>query len=667
MLTSVQCLEISLQWQNRVGIAIEIEPNKDEAGPSIEMPFACLLCSIVKYICKIYLDAGAAWGPVWHFTKIYFMTRCNRWCVWVLVACAMVKLPGAVCAQWLTQSIPLQPGWNAVYIGVDPSPARFDVVFDGLPIEGVWMWNKRFSPVEFDVDPEHVLPTNPHWLIWLPTSDPASFLGQTFRLQPHQAYLIKVATDAAPFSLHVQGRAVVPRITWFPHALNLVGFPVNPVAPPTFSELLHAAPTVDITHGFANELFSLDTQGRGRVIAQPNRDRVQPGTAYWVKSGGALQYEGPLSVTTDLGHTLDFGPTLQRLGMTILNRSPSQTYTLQLTQMASETPPSGEAELAGPTALSYLVGLDMIGSDLVWSNMPVAGISRVLGPGETWHIRFGLRRNDLEPYVPAGSHGAAYQSILRLTDAAQSVQIDIPVVADQDDVRRVTRSPDATLDLDDHHSNEGLWVGHAIINEVSCPAYSSTNLLPASSTAGFRLLLHVDASGEVRFLQRIYLAWTGPSTNGAYVLYRNEEDVPPAATDVKRISAVAFPLLEPLVMTDLEGGGNASGLTNQIGVSVALPFNDPVNPFLHAFHPLHDNRDPDFQPYTNAVETVSVVRDISLDFEHAPYGEWSPDPFYGIHVLSGIYGETLHGLRQQPIHVRGRFQLRRVSLLNSLN
>ncbi len=590
----------------------------------------------------------------------------KRSSVLCVLCSALLYFPVDVSAQWLTQTLSLQPGWNAVSIGVDPSPARFDAVFDGLPVEGVWMWNKRFSPVEFELDPDFLLPANPHWLIWLPSSDPAAFLGQTFRLQPHQAYLIKVATNAAPFSINLKGRAVIPQLSWFPHALNLVGFPVNPVAPPTFADFFHAAPAVDTTRGFANELYSLDAQGRGRTIVQPTRDRVQPGTAYWVKSGGAMDYEGPLDVTTDLGHVLDFGPVLQRLGMAVVNRSPDRAYTVRLDQLASETPPPGEAELAGDVPLSYLNGLDSLGSDLVWSNFPPGGLTYTLAPGETWHIRFGLRRNDLAPYSPVDTNGAAYQSVLRLTDSNQSLLKYIPVVADQDEVRRLGRGP-STQDLEDHHSDEGLWVGHAFINEVSCPAYSSTNLLPATSSAGFRLLLHVDATGGVRLLQRVYLAWTGPTTNGQYNLYQNEADLPPDATDVKRISSVAFPFMGAVVMTNLVDSVNAAGLTNQIGATVALAFDDPVNPFLHTFHPLHDNRDADFQPYTNAVETLAVARNLVLDFEHLPADMVVADPFYGIHELGGIYSETLEGLRQEPIHVRGRFQLKRVSLINTLN
>ena len=41
-------------------------------------------------------------------------------------------------AQWATQSIVLEPGWNAVYLEVQPEPRECDAVFAELPVESVW-------------------------------------------------------------------------------------------------------------------------------------------------------------------------------------------------------------------------------------------------------------------------------------------------------------------------------------------------------------------------------------------------------------------------------------------------------------------------------------------------------------------------------------------------
>lgn len=46
-------------------------------------------------------------------------------------------------AQWLTQSITLKPGWNAVFLHVDPSHTTLDALVGadgGNPIQEVWLW-----------------------------------------------------------------------------------------------------------------------------------------------------------------------------------------------------------------------------------------------------------------------------------------------------------------------------------------------------------------------------------------------------------------------------------------------------------------------------------------------------------------------------------------------
>ncbi|MDR0994655.1 MAG: hypothetical protein LBN38_08875, partial [Verrucomicrobiota bacterium] len=131
---------------------------------------------------------------------------------------------GTAHAQWVTQSIPLQAGWNAVHVEVKPFDGDFDTLFDGVPVEGVWQWNKQFNTTEFMLDPEHLLVPGPHWLVWLPEREEASFLSQITGFRAGQSYLVRMAADAAPVTLALKGTPVIPNLAWFPNALNLVGF-----------------------------------------------------------------------------------------------------------------------------------------------------------------------------------------------------------------------------------------------------------------------------------------------------------------------------------------------------------------------------------------------------------------------------------------------------------
>jgi hypothetical protein len=290
----------------------------------------------------------------------------------------------------------------------------------------------------------------------------------------------------------------------------------------------------------------------------------------------------------------------------------------------------------------------------VWSVFPEAGVSRALAPGEEWAVRLGLRRRDFIPYTPQGTDGAAYQSIIEVTDAGQSLRIRVPVVAQQHSVL-LGGEPE------EHDENAGLWVGQATVNLVNAPAYTGTNLLSAPAPASFRLLVHVDGCGRANLLQQVVLAWDptltdAPHTNGTYALYADARVLPADATDVSRISSAAFPLMPPVPL--------AGSLTNALTGTVTVRFDDPTNPFLHRYHPMHDNQDWDFRAYTNAVETRTILRDLTLTFNAVTNG--SANPYYGADNLGGVYQETLSGLRAQAIHSEGAFSLQRISHINEL-
>jgi hypothetical protein len=119
-------------------------------------------------------------------------------------------------------------------------------------VQSVWKWDRRFSTIQFTVDPATLLPENPDWLMWLPPSDSRDFLNRLVELQGCQAYFIKVAPNAAPFTVPLKGQVIIPRLDWYPHGLNLVGLPINPKHPPTFTELFAFTPEVDTSLGYGN-------------------------------------------------------------------------------------------------------------------------------------------------------------------------------------------------------------------------------------------------------------------------------------------------------------------------------------------------------------------------------------------------------------------------------
>ena len=93
------------------------------------------------------------------------LRRCTRGGV---VGVVFMVLAAVGHAQWATQAIPLSPGWNAVFLEVQPENNACDAVSAGLPVESVWAWNRRFEPVRYIQDAAGLDPDQPEWLTYYP-------------------------------------------------------------------------------------------------------------------------------------------------------------------------------------------------------------------------------------------------------------------------------------------------------------------------------------------------------------------------------------------------------------------------------------------------------------------------------------------------------------------
>ncbi|NCC51044.1 MAG: hypothetical protein EOM20_07495 [Spartobacteria bacterium] len=585
------------------------------------------------------VTGGGVWGEGCGFRVamgLYFLAG--------IFGCLVMTCHG----QWRTQDIELSPGWNAVYLEVQPTPAACDAVFTNPAIETVWKWDRRFSSIEYVVDPGTLLPEDPHWLMWFPSASSNAFLSRLRVLEGSQSYLVKVATNAVPFSLPVKGGVILPSVDWYPHSLNLVGFPVNPANPPMFSSFLRYTPEIDTSLGFNNQLFRIDASGRGVTIVQPARERMAAGTAYWVGCARAPASMGPIDIAPSAG--LSFGAVLSQVGLDIQNTFSATALTVRIVQQDSEAPPAGDyPELAGTVPLSYLAR--NASNEWEWNYWPVSGLTNTLAPDETWSIQVGVRRGDMAPYIPAGTNGYVYACILAVADAEQTTLLRIPVSAEK------SASP-----LPEHDSCEGLWIGEVTLDRINAPAYDATNLLATTAPCAYRAIVHIDGYGQARLLQQVLLAWDRsltdpPHTNGAYALFTDAADVPVDAEEVHRITAATFPLMSPVLLS-----GSPTGTLTGV---VTVRYDDPTNPFLHRYQPMHDNRDWDFVPYTNAVETRTICRTLTFTFgsdaTNAP-----ANPYWSADRLSGVVTETCAGLRAQPILSSGSFVFQRISRIADL-
>ncbi len=575
---------------------------------------------------------------------------------WALGALALAWVwASPVRGQWITQTIRLNPGWNAVYLDVAPYPSLCDELLAGLPVETAWKWNRTFSTAQFVNDPSELIKPSPDWLMWRAPETEKSFLNTLSGLEANTAYMIHVATNAAPFDWSFKGRVVVPWSQWYPYSINLMGLTVNSTHPPSIGEFFR--PTDEVAAGPYSDaqVFRVKSNGTVERIRATARYTVEPHVAYWIGANNPADYSGPLDIVPKGG--LDYGEALQYLELTIQNLFTNAALTLTARPRASETPPAGQPDLAGAVPLSYYDTTVADTNTSPWVVLGANGITQSVGPSQTWTLMLAVRRGDLPPYLPPGTNGAAYQSWLEITDSQQTWLARVPVTAEEGLVTAMRGAGDSEPAT---YPAQGLWFGGVKLNRVSAPYFTGTNTVPTPAPFSFALLVHVDGTGQARLLQHVTLALTavGTTTNLAYILLGEmNPSLPTGARAVNRISSAAFPVMDPLPMT-----GTVVMANGTLAASITLDPNDPMNPFLHLYHPLHDNKDANGVSYTGAVETLAVTRDITLQFVSSTNQAASRmHAIWGSDFAEGSYQEVLTGLQRDPVKVSGLFYVRRIS------
>jgi hypothetical protein len=402
---------------------------------------------------------------------------------------------------------------------------------------------------------------------------------------------------------------------------------------------------------------------------------MKAGEAIWIRSAGESTFPGPLSVTLEQGRSLDYGGLLTEQTLTVHNNSLT-SHNISVTQLRSDIPIPGTSypTLAGDVPLSFWKML--YPSNIGFFPFP-AQLTKPVAPGGKWSIRLAVRRADMAAAL-AGISSSLYQSILLVSDGAGS-QMLVPVTSEglQPQTRSQVSGKRRPLDASSLNPRAGLWIGSAVLNKVSLPAGDPTLPLPThSSDFEFRLILHVDNGGQVRLLQNVLQMWkTGTYTNdsngrnvvdqpGYYVLLTKENLISQqqysgsAMRDgqllARRFSSVAFGFRDPISMA---GAGDFGVDSSVFFCEHKLDYRDPLNPFLHRYHPDHNNLAEDFQtPLKEGEESFDVKRSITLQFTSE-----DPDNLklsgWGDNQVGGIYKETISGLHKQAILVSGTFRL----------
>lgn len=590
----------------------------------------------------------------------------------VALVLGLGALPGS--AQWITQTNQLKAGWNAVSLFVDASHAPIsDVMPSDGSVEEVWLW-KPSSTQQFIDSPQVPTGTGSQWSKWTFNLGPSSELQ---RLIPNASYYVKVKDSATTYNWLLKGKPVAPQYAWTSSGLNFIGFPV-PDGNMGYERFFQPVPSLLETAEIYRSPGGAFGAGNPARVFDTARTVFTRGEAVWMRvAAGYNRYFGPFEVNLSGNRSIQFGKSGTQASFRIRNQSKS-TNVITLTMLASEAAPSGQTAVVGlpplilrgdlePSTLKYAgiqlstnqvsTNLDDGGAEAITWTLPPQG-----RPGSDVQVVLGLARDSMP-----GQAGDLSACVLRLTDSAGLLQVDLGVGAVK-------------------AANSGLWVGEARVTQVvqylknyerdpvgkpvvrlteDEGAYSVmvTNEVVGGVSRPFpmRLILHNDGTNTV-LLQRVFLGMN-PQTNAIVTTQQGFLD-PAQLASARRISAAHLPWSAqntpwPITIT-----------SNVYRVEIATPYDSPsVNPFIHQYHPDHDNLNASFtQVLPKGRESYSIQRTVWLSPQAAGFDYQSRTT--GSLDLNGVYDEKIEvggsGANTRTFRVLGTFTLNRISDLPTL-
>ncbi len=552
----------------------------------------------------------------------------------------------------VTQTLNLNPGWNAVYVEVQPEVNAPATVFGSLPQGStVWAWTGKDSPVQFIQDPNEAAVYKPKWLN-ISTAPAEAALDNLYAIKANTPYLVRVAGNA-PVSVAIPGRPTVRHKSWVPDSFNLTGFSFS-ATPPTFATFFASSAS------HKNQaVYRLNGVTGAWEMVNSATAAMRSGEAFWVYCLSGSDYQGPLSVATGSADGLDFGIGITTLSLTISNSS-NVDRTVSVAQLSS-----GSA-----VALAYR-DYDVTSGKILTT--PLSGLPPVV--------------------VKAGGSSVVNLAVVRENSAGQAAAV-LELSDAQGDLIRVP----LTVTSNGSNSYAGLWSGVAALNKVSqlvdsgsAPDFVSGEAKPTPAALNLNLILHQDKNGQVRLLKQVIAMYENgtsnpdgtPRTKGRYVALTQDELISKysgvtqrdGAKVGRRLSAIGFdysPSTDATYGTDF--GGTALKCSGSISTTIqckpvlesSSSATHPTNPFLHKYHPDHDNLAGDYKTFSPEVNKIE--RDVILEFNSVPRDNPSNPPLgWGITVLGGTYTEQIRGLAKGPIRIQGNFTVNLASDVDLLN
>lgn len=578
--------------------------------------------------------------------------------MWILLL-----LPCVVHAMWDTQVLSLHSGCNAVVLRVTPADTRCSEVFRGCDeITEVTWWNRDRRD-----DGSGIAPTA-EMLIWYPESSGSGGASTFHRVLGGHTYLIRAEKSCELTIVGVPAKA--NSTVWFGEP-NLTGLNL-----PSYTKQVYFSDYFAGLEGhLVGDSFAIVTATGAALGWQASKPIRASDEAIWFTptGSGKADYMGPLYVSVDTAeNAVKFTADTETRRITVKNVT-TIARVVKFRLLESSKPPAGQGTKAGKAALMR--------EEIDWTaGYPKRvfkpcdfNFSTNLAAGATFEVAF---RPDLDQMPVAAD--SAYMAILEVSDEGTTLGGVTPVEGTCR--HRIGISCDASLAAAKNPA--GLWVGSVAVTGVNRaqllttanPEWDPTKIEPVNEPFSFRLVVHVDNSGVARLLKEVFVATEADEDSEPTLIVSRTgalawRGAHPNAK-IRRISSANFPNFgEPKTF---EGSDFAHGGT--MSVTVRQEHNDRTNPFVHAYHPQHDNvsfenkkmtefdsevRTKAEQEGTGTYESWPVARLISLVFaasDPARSGNYD----WNRTVTGGTYRETVTSLTKTPIYVEGAFRLNKV-------
>jgi len=545
----------------------------------------------------------------------------------LLLTLATLLLAATAHAQWQSTTYTLKSGWNSIYLHGDATHATPDELFAAYPaVTEVWRWNPNPTQVGFTTSPLIPSAGTAEWSTWV-RGGSANSLGQ---LIGQTAYLVKCSGAA---SVTLPQRVLPPNASWVRNGANLLGFPSKPAGGvyPTMGSYFATFPAaiasnVKIYKYVGGELGA----GNPLQVFSPATEKLDRNQAYWFDSKVVGNFYAPVEISLSKSSGLDFGRTGSTVTVRLLNRS-STVSTVTIAPVASADAPTGQEDVTAAVPVTRRV---FNAGTASWTETPISAAStEVVGPNAAVELTFGIDRTAM-----TGESNAFYASLLRFTDSAGLYDILLPVTA-----RKASLA--------------GLWIGEAVVGGVQSKVPGSAD---TDTPQGYplRYIVHVDDAGAARVLSQVFVGKLDGETPQDGITPLEINLSPTDKAGASRIVAAHMPLDRVLATT----GSFAAG--SSLSCTIGTPFNDPASPFVHQYHPDHDNKSGS-TALVSGQESYDISRAVTFTLAATPPQGVSPIG-YGGSVIAGTYAEVISGLHKETLQVTGTFTLNRVSEIGTL-